>query len=597
MIPTHSYDKWKRNWTIRQSAYHVHHYPSEQDTQPSIPVFSHPKNHCPIHSVQPFGSFNGLDYLSSFYNESNPFSTEVPDDVKSRLSTESSSYFDTRLQLENLILSGYGADLNGLLSPPATISSSQTTMFGRNSAPPYETRYPPSPVPSEFSDRPRGLFDPNFIYNQFPTREYSSANGYYKKCEPMYTAEDVHSVVKNHRMGDEPRLVSNKVFVGGISHSTNRTNINAFFGKFGTVFVDWPIKQKSNGRGDYIGISSYSYLFLVYSDEQSVINLMNSCRQTGNEFFVSVPGCDDMIQIRPWFIENAFYIVPKAANTRCIDVHRTVFVGGLPRIVTAKEIAELFEAFGKVLLVTIDIDQDYAYPKGAARVTFERDTAFNRAMEKKFLKFENIDSSKTIVEIKPYVVEDVGCDQCGGLWFNPFIDVYDQLSSSIRDKKQQEDLLSKIDACHQKSEAPSETHHCHEKETDENEAGAGAQKFLAMTKSFGLDKQKTVNVDGVEYPIGPDLWSKFLPPPSFEAGNDSVQMSTDQKVKSFLRMKRVNVYSNKSSYCRDRPCRQYYCPSCSNKLHSGLNHHTLIPAGKPERRPRKDKDMYLITPR
>ena len=69
------------------------------------------------------------------------------------------------------------------------------------------------------------------------------------------------------------------------------------------------------------------------------------------------------IQIRPWFIKNAFYIVPKAENTRCIDVHRTVFVGGLPRIVTAEEIAMLFEEFGKVLLVTIDIDQDYAYPK------------------------------------------------------------------------------------------------------------------------------------------------------------------------------------------------------------------------------------------
>lgn len=46
-----------------------------------------------------------------------------------------------------------------------------------------------------------------------------------------------------------------------------------------------------------------------------------------------------------------------------IDIHRTVFVGGLPRIVTAEEIADMFSEFGKVLLVTIDIDQDYGYPK------------------------------------------------------------------------------------------------------------------------------------------------------------------------------------------------------------------------------------------
>ncbi|EFO95075.1 CRE-FOG-1 protein [Caenorhabditis remanei] len=597
MIPTHHYDKGKRDWTISQSVHHPHHYPSNQESQSSFPVYSQPKHHCPIHSVSPFGSLNRFDFLSSFSDEKNAFSSELYDDERSRFSTESSSQVDNaRLLFENFVLSGYGADFDGLLSPPATISSTQTTLFGRNSAPPYETRYPPSPSSSVFSDRPRGLFDTNFNFNQFPNREYSSANGHYRKCEPMYTAEDVHSVVKNRRTGNEPRLVSNKVFVGGISHSTNRKNINTFFGQFGTVFVDWPVKHKNNGRGESV-LSSYSYLFLVYSDEQSVINLMNACKNAGNDFFVSVPGCEELIQIRPWFIKNAFYIVPKAENTRCIDVHRTVFVGGLPRIVTAEEIAMLFEEFGKVLLVTIDIDQDYAYPKGAARVVFERDTAFNRALEKKFLKFENIDSSKTIVEIKPYVVEDVGCDQCGGLWFNPFIDVYDQLSSSIKDKKQQEDLLSKIDACHQKSEIPTEHNVCHEKENEENDVVAGAQKFLAMTKSFGLDKQKTVTIDGVEYPIGPALWSRFLPPPSFEVENDSVQMSTDQKVRSFLRMKRANVYSNKSSYCQDRPCRQYYCPSCSNKLHSGPNQHNLTPAGRPERRPRKDKDMYLVTPR
>lgn len=74
----------------------------------------------------------------------------------------------------------------------------------------------------------------------------------------------------------------------------------------------------------------------------------------------------------------------------------------------------------------------------------------------------------------------------------------------------------------QKSEIPAEHNVCHDKENDENDVVAGAQKFLAMTKSFGLDKQKTVTIDGVEYPIGPALWSRFLPPPSFEVGNDSV---------------------------------------------------------------------------
>ncbi|CCD72821.1 RRM domain-containing protein [Caenorhabditis elegans] len=399
----------------------------------------------------------------------------------------------------------------------------------------------------------------------------------------------------------------------------NRKIINKFFGQFGTVFVDWPVKQKPNSRGKSIAIGSYSYLFLVYSDEQSVIKLMSAChRNSQNDFFVSVPGFRDMIQIRPWFIYNGFYILEKARHNRIIDIHRTVFLGGLPRIVTAEEIAQMFSEFGVVLLVTIDIDQDYGYPKGAARVTFERDSAFNRALEKKFLKFDNIDSSKTMIEIKPYVMEDVGCDECGGLWFNPFLSIYDHLKCAKDDHQKEQkmaeiknfnmwssrspfslnsgdghdDLITKMDAGFKKNCNLACTYS--NRENEKNETEMGARKFLEMVKSFGLEKEKTVTVNGNEYPIGPDLWDKFLPAPKYDVGTEPVRMNPEAKLQQFLRMKRTNVYSNKSAYCKEAPCRQYYCPSCSNKLHSGPNQHTLLPAGKPERRPRKDKNMYLV---
>ncbi|UMM11045.1 hypothetical protein L5515_000523 [Caenorhabditis briggsae] len=644
MIPTSQQEKMRRNLPMKFS--NMRQNSPDHDFKPFFDEYFYPhsRNVCPkhasMHRPQEYGDLN--------FAQATPFQNELSEStglqnfghgrafvpgIPGFSSSEFSSLDMAKLQLQYLMMINSQASngLDSMISPPSTISSPLNTSHPFNTiaqsltngnyaehcdAP--EPNYSPSPT-----DDFKGLGS-NFNFNV--SSRINSANGYYKndgyERGAMYTAEDVHVVVKNHRDGNKQRVVSNKVFVGGISHSMNRETINTFFGKFGTVFVDWPVKQKCNARGKPVPMTSYSYLFLVYSEEQSVIKLMKECQQSGNDFFVVVPGCQEAIQIRPWFIKNAFYISNKARNSPCINIHRTVFVGGLPRIVTAEEIAQIFSEFGKVLLVTIDIDQDYAYPKGAARVTFERDSSFSRALERKYLKFKNIDSSKTLIEIKPYVMEDVGCDQCGGLWFNPFLDVYDQLKSCKSKQNQQddtsinscaskkktvdsesqfldpEDLFSKIDAGYQRSLNSSKNSTSQDVLHDfgsENEVETGARKFLAMTKSFGLDQEQTVNVLGKEYNIGPSLWYQFLPLPSFECGNESVQMSPEQKIESFLRMKRTNVYSNKSSYCKERPCRQYYCPSCSNKHHSGPDQHILLPAGKPERRPRKDKNMYLVS--
>ncbi|PIC55773.1 hypothetical protein B9Z55_000907 [Caenorhabditis nigoni] len=615
MIPTSQQEKMRRNLPMKFS--NMRQNSPDQDFNPFFDEYFYPhlRNVCPKHGE--------LDYAQAtpFQNEPTGLLGQgrafVPG-IPGFSSSEFSSLDMAKLQLQYLMMINSQAR-NGMMSPPSTISSPLNTphpFVAQSLTDAPEPNYSPAPT-DDFEGA-------NFKFNV--SSRINSANGYYKndgyERGAMYTAEDVHVVVKNHRDGNKQRVVSNKVFVGGISHSMNREIINTFFGKFGTVFVDWPVKQKCNSRGKPVPMTSYSYLFLVYSEEQSVIKLMKECQQSGNDFFVVVPGCQEAIQIRPWFIKNAFYISNKARNTLCIDIHRTVFVGGLPRIVTAEEIAQIFSEFGKVLLVTIDIDQDYAYPKGAARVTFERDSSFSRALERKYLKFKNIDSSKTLIEIKPYVMEDVGCDQCGGLWFNPFLDVYDQLKSCKSKQNQRdntsinswaskkktvdsesqfldpEDLFSKIDAGYQRSLNSSKNSTSQDALHDfgsENEVETGARKFLAMTKSFGLDQEQTVHVLGKEYNLGPSLWYQFLPLPSFECGNESVQMSPEQKIESFLRMKRTNVYSNKSSYCKERPCRQYYCPSCSNKHHSGPDQHILLPAGKPERRPRKDKNMYLVS--
>uniref|UniRef100_A0A1I7T2P0 RRM domain-containing protein n=1 Tax=Caenorhabditis tropicalis TaxID=1561998 RepID=A0A1I7T2P0_9PELO len=480
-------------------------------------------------------------------------------------------------------------------SPPATASSSLSTSCNCNSAPQYAIQCNSSVISDEESNN-------NYQTNSAENFYFRPQNSCYNEIRTDYTANEVQDIVHMKRDPNKPRIVSNKVFVGGISHSVNRQLVNDFFAKYGEVFIDWPMKNKGHhSRYKKSAMSSYSYLFLVYTSEDFIINLLRDCDQSYHGFFVSLPFYYEPMQIRPWFIENTFYMADGVRDAKVIDIHRTVFVGGLPRIVTANQIAEIFSQFGKVLVVTIDIDMDYGYPKDVARITFEKDSAFRLALKTKILRLANIDSSKTIIEIKPYVVEDVGCDQCGGLWFNPFVDIYKHLAAAKEASEKKKKITPDfnmwtsnhpmLEFTNKSSEAPApapeeDLPSKMEKiqlSSEENEVEAGARKFLEMTKSMGLDKPQIFNVDGVDYAVGPDLWDKFLPPPLYNLETEPIEQ--EQRVQSFLRMREDDVCSNKSVYCKDGSCLQYYCPSCSNKIHSGAGRHSVPPIVKSERRP------------
>ncbi|CAI5451172.1 unnamed protein product [Caenorhabditis angaria] len=444
--------------------------------------------------------------------------------------------------------------------------------------------------PYQFEQQPQSPQYPRPTFENIPPQQP-------EEHRKIFTADTVHSLVKTSRDNTKPRVVSNKVFVGRVNPSMERSKINNFFAKFGDVFVDWPVKMTKNGNRK--SLTSYSYLFLVYSDESSVLKLMEDCMNPStNNYYVNVPESrDDVIQIRPWFLHNAFYIHPSAREKSIIDIHRTVFVGGLPRIVTAKEIAELFGEFGRVLLVTIDLDQDYGYPKGAARVVFEKDSSFANALERKYLSFKDIDSSKTQIEIKPYVLEDAGCDQCGGLWFNPFIDIIQHLNDSNKRRIKQFDIwgYNGLFTNHLDNDFSSSLSINTVDENDDSEnrdLRKGCAEFLKAARQFKLDDNpKTVWFNGVEYLLGPDYWALVMKQPNL--GINHSEQSIESRIQTRLTLKKDKMYGNKSNYCKDKPCRQYYCSSCSHHLHSGTNH-SLLPTGKPERRPRKDKNMYFV---
>ncbi|VDK79062.1 unnamed protein product [Anisakis simplex] len=90
----------------------------------------------------------------------------------------------------------------------------------------------------------------------------------------------------------------------------------------------------------------------------------------------------------------------------------------MPRPTTAVpyhigELADLMsQLFGPVSYVGIHVDPELQYPKGAARVTFGTEEGFLKAMEAKFMLLPHDGITKR-VEIKPYIMEDGECDECG----------------------------------------------------------------------------------------------------------------------------------------------------------------------------------------
>lgn len=92
----------------------------------------------------------------------------------------------------------------------------------------------------------------------------------------------------------------------------------------------------------------------------------------------------------------------------------TVFVGALPRITTAAELASFMEkAFSEVVYAAIDVDTLYGYPKGAGRVTFRTKDSFTKALDSHYVEMDmgHVGKKKRI-EIKPFLLNDQKCDIC-----------------------------------------------------------------------------------------------------------------------------------------------------------------------------------------
>ncbi|KAL7671071.1 hypothetical protein ACOME3_005985 [Neoechinorhynchus agilis] len=214
------------------------------------------------------------------------------------------------------------------------------------------------------------------------------------------------------RKQSENERYSRKVFLGGLPTDITESEIVSQFVRFGPLTVDWPQRQSVGGN-----IPPKGYAFVIFCNESSVQALLDSSIHKNDSFYTAVSSShvqSKLVQVKPWILADSDHVKTIEDGDQPIDPRKTIFVGGVPRPMRASELATIMnEMFGGVCYAGIDTDPDLKYPKGAARVAFSDQKSYLMAIRNQYVRItgSNIDKQ---VEIKPYLLDDQMCDQCGG---------------------------------------------------------------------------------------------------------------------------------------------------------------------------------------
>ncbi|BES94307.1 RNA recognition motif. (a.k.a. RRM, RBD, or RNP domain) [Nesidiocoris tenuis] len=222
--------------------------------------------------------------------------------------------------------------------------------------------------------------------------------------EPEASSPPAHQELPTQRY-------SRKVFVGGLPPDIDEEGIISSFQRFGSLVADWPYKAQCRSYFPPKG-----YAFLLFENEKSVEELVKACVKDDErlQFWVSSPSISHKsVQIRPWKLSDNDYVLDRTVP---VDPRKTVFVGGLPRTLSASEVAQIMSRlYGTVCYAGIDTDPELRYPKGTASVAFSDRNSYIEAIKTRFVTLRQDGrkcTSDKRVEIKPYIWDDQNCDNC-----------------------------------------------------------------------------------------------------------------------------------------------------------------------------------------
>lgn len=207
---------------------------------------------------------------------------------------------------------------------------------------------------------------------------------------------------------DKNVSLSVKVFLGGTPWDINDIMLTYGFKHIGPIRVEWPT-SKQPGVPPPKG-----YAYIIFENEKQVKALLQACtyEYSGKEghwyFKVSSKRMKSkVVQVIPWTSSDTNWVCNPSQK---LDPEKTVFVGGLHGMLNAHGLAVIMnDLFGGVVYAGIDTDK-FKYPIGSARVTFNNNRSFFRAINARFIFIEADKFSKK-VQVLPYL-EDSPCSVC-----------------------------------------------------------------------------------------------------------------------------------------------------------------------------------------
>ncbi|ESO10971.1 hypothetical protein HELRODRAFT_132012, partial [Helobdella robusta] len=156
-----------------------------------------------------------------------------------------------------------------------------------------------------------------------------------------------------------------KVFVGGLSWSTNNGSMLKYFSRYGEVIDCVVMKNPGTGKSRGFG-------FVTFKD----------------------PACVEMVLSSKCHILDGRQIDPKACNPRSMNKgskslensKKKIFIGGLPVNVTEEQLADHFNQYGPVTEVVIMLDQQKLRSRGFGFITFESEECVDKVVQDHFIQ-------------------------------------------------------------------------------------------------------------------------------------------------------------------------------------------------------------------
>ncbi|KAK3928821.1 Cytoplasmic polyadenylation element-binding protein 1-A [Frankliniella fusca] len=198
------------------------------------------------------------------------------------------------------------------------------------------------------------------------------------------------------------------VFLGGVPWDITEPILQHGLRQFGMIRVEWPVSKQP-------GVPApKGYAYIIMECEKQVKALLRSCRSNfssggGNWYFkISSKRMKAKdVQVIPWMISDTNWV---RSPSQKLDPEKTVFVGGLHGMLSAHGLAVIMnDLFDGVVYAGIDTDK-FKYPIGSARVTFNNNRSFFKAINARYVLIKTDQFSKK-VQLLPYL-EDSPCSIC-----------------------------------------------------------------------------------------------------------------------------------------------------------------------------------------